>query len=739
MPTRYVTLIAFLLSLLTMSPQAVQAAPQVIYADGLAAGWLDYSWATVNLSATSPVHSGSNSIAVTVGAWQGLYLAHPGASTLGFSQLRFFAHGGSAGGQQLQLYAIRAADSGGGHGPEISLPALTANTWTEIQIPLADLAATNTDLVGLVWQDRTGGSQPVFYLDDLALVSDESPDGPGLSIGRLARNAASADGSSGVVVQVQVTDPQGLADVAEVSLNATALGRGQVALADDGRSNDGAAGDGLFGAVFSVAPGTPPGEYSLLVSAQDQAGHSASLILGAFVVLTSPGGSVPAGLPAGPAWGSNEWSETPGADWQVNSGVPWHYAYQYITYGWEGWGGNFVGRFVNQAWDKNYIPVISVYIMLGVPTDCGESPACYAAKLQNAATVSTYLASLAQAAQEASGAKPVIFHLEPDFYGFMQQYNYSQGVAQPDSPTNYPVALNVSGYPNNLAGFGRRMVDVIHQNAPNALVAPHASMWATNRDPNTVTAAEVAGLAQSTATFINAMGGTEADLFFVEWSDRDSGCSGLPQCTPQRPWWDDTNRTLPRVSRAVLWENALSAAAGQRLILWQVPAGNMSLNDTCNHYRDNRPAYAFSHPRDLVEAGVLAVLFGAGATCLTSPSTDGGFIQAQGQIAYDPPATPTGLSAGSAVGPSVPLHWTENSEPDLWGYRLTYTPLGGGAFVSVDVGPANAASLLLPTAGQWQVTVAAYDAMGQLSPASSAVTVTTSVDALALYLPLVVK
>ena len=739
MLTRHFTLITLLLTLLTVSPAAVWAAPQIIYDDSLATGWVDYSWATVNLSATSPVHSGSNSIAVTTGAWQGFYLAHPGASTLGFSQVRFFAHGGSAGGQQIQLYALRASDSGGGHGPAIAVPALTANTWTEIQIPLADLEATDTDLIGLVWQDRTGGSQPVFYLDDIALISDESPDGPVLSNGRLARSAAPADGSTGVVAQVQVTDPQGLADLAGLSLDATTLGRGQVALRDDGRSNDGAAGDGLFGAVFSVAPGTPPGEYSLVVSAQDQAGHSASLALGAFVVLTSPGGSVPSGLPAGPAWGSNQWSETPGDDWQVNSGVPWNYAYQYITYGWEGWGGNFVGRFANQAWDKNYIPVISVYMMLGVPTDCGESPACYATKLQNASTISTYLTSLVRAAQEASGSKPVIFHLEPDFYGFMQQYNYSQGVAQPDSPTNYPVALNVAGYPNNLAGFGRRMVDVIHQNAPNALVAPHASMWATGKDPNAVSAAEVTGLAQSAATFINAMGGAEADLFFVEWSDRDSGCSGIPQCDPQRPWWDDTNRTLPRVSRAVLWKNALSAAAGQRLILWQVPAGNMSLDDTCDHYRDNRPAYAFSHPRDLVEAGVLAVLFGAGATCLTSPSTDGGFIQAQGQIAYDPPATPTGLSAGSALGPTVPLHWAENSEPDLWGYRLTYSPAGGGAAISVDVGPANAASLLLPTAGQWQVTVAAYDAMGQLSPASSAVTVTTTVDASAVYLPLVVK
>jgi hypothetical protein len=704
----------------------------MIYDDALAAGWADYSWATVNLQATTPVYNGSRSIAVTYGAWQGLYLYHPGQSTIGFTYLRFFAHGGSAGGQLFQVYAVRASD-GSGHGPIVDVSPLAANTWTEIKIALTDLGAADTDIVGLVWQDRTGGSQPTFYLDDITLSSDESPDGPVLSNGALMRSAAPADGATGVVARVQVSDPQGTSDIAGVTLNANSLGRGQLSLRDDGRSNDGAANDGLFGAVFTVAPGTPRGEYTLVVTARDQAGHSSTLSLGAFVVLSSPGGSIPIQLPARPAWGTNEWSETPGQDWQLNSGVPWDYVYQYITYGWETWGNNFVRRFVDQAWSKGYIPVISVYLMLGVTPGCtDEGAVCYASKLQNATTVNNYLASLARAAGQATGNKPVIFQLEPDFYGYMQQYRYANDHPQPDDPSAYPVALNVSGYSNNLAGFGRRLVDVIHTVAPNALVAPHASMWATNNDPNNVAMAEVSAMAQHTAAFINAMGGTQSDLFFVEWSDRDAG-SGL------RPWWDDTNHTLPRVSRAVLWENALSNASGKRLILWQVPAGNMNLDDTCDHYRDNRAAYAFRHPRDLYEAGVIAVLFGGGAACMTSASTDGGFIQAQGGIAYNPPAAPTGLSANPAAGPTVPLRWNENSEPDLWGYRLSYTPISITAPVTVDVGPANATQLVIPSAGQWRVMVFAYDAMGRLSAPGNAVTVTIFVDAAHVYLPLILK
>lgn len=741
--TRGLLVLALLgLALAALPPGGAQAAPQTIYADALAASWQDWSWTTHNLQATAQVHSGTYSISAAYGAWEGIYLHHPGISTAGFTKLSFFVHGGGAGGQKLNLFVTRASDSGG-HGPEVAITPPAANAWTQVQVPLADLGAANTTITGITWQDATGGSQPTLYLDDIALAADESPDGPVPSNGRVLPRAARADGATAFTVRVKVTDPQGAGDIASVSLDAAALGRGTVALRDDGRSNDGAAGDGVYGAALTVAAGTTPGERALLATARDQAGHAASLPLGAFVVLAQPGGAIPAGLPQRIAWGTNEWSETPGQDWQVNSGVPWDYVYQYITYEWYSdpshWGGDFVGRFVRQAWGKGYVPVISAYLILGTPPTCGEDSKCYAQKLQNASAVGSYLAALQMAATEAKGAKPVIFQIDPDFYGYMQQLSNRAdrpaGV-RPDDPTSYPVALNVQGYPNTLAGFGRRIVDMIHATAPNALVAPHASMWATNGDPANVTAAEATAMAQRTAAFIGAMGGAQSDLLFVEWSDRDSGCADLPQCQPQRPWWDDKDLNLPRPTRALLWENALSAAAGKRLILWQVPAGNMALDDTCDHYRDNRAAYAFSHPRDLADAGVTAVLFGAGAECLTNPSTDGGFIADEGAVAYAAPAAPTGLAASAPEGPLVPLRWNESADPDLWGYRLIYQPAGGGTSAFVDFSRANATRLLLPSAGSWKVSVAAFDAMGRVGPASAPVTVTTSVDGRRVLVPL---
>jgi hypothetical protein len=226
------------------------------------------------------------------------------------------------------------------------------------------------------------------------------------------------------------------------------------------------------------------------------------------------------------------------------------------------------------------------------------------------------------------------------------------------------------------------------------------------------------------------MGGAQADLLFVEWSDRDSG-SGL------RPWWDDTNRQLPNPGRAILWANALSARAGKRLILWQVPCGNMALDNTPTHYQDNRPAYAFSHPRDLMDAGIIAVLFGGGTGEMTSPSTDGGFIAAQGGIAYAPPAAPTGLASLGVSGPTAALRWDENTEPDLWGYRVTYRRPDGSQSAAIDLRRANAASIVLPDVGEWRVSVAAYDAQGRLSPSSATISLTIDQAPEKVFLPVV--
>ena len=143
-------------------------AEQIVYSDALENGWADWGWASINYSNTSPVHSGSRSISVTItnSTFQAIYIAHPAFDASLFTNLTFWINGGTTGGQQLKVQ---------GHANGIALaptnlPALAANTWQQFIIPLAALGITNQPNMDGFWiEDRIGSVQPTFYLDDISL------------------------------------------------------------------------------------------------------------------------------------------------------------------------------------------------------------------------------------------------------------------------------------------------------------------------------------------------------------------------------------------------------------------------------------------------------------------------------------------------------------------------------------------------------------------------------------------
>lgn len=146
------------------------AADSPIYSDTLAAGWQDWSWqTTTNAANTQPVHSGNQSYAVDhTAAWGGFYLrAEPAINTTGFTHLRFWLHGGVTGGQQIRILLNEDET-------KIKLVTATANTWTQVDVPLAELGAPAT-LFAIYWQDVNGGAQSVYYLDDISLVGAAQP------------------------------------------------------------------------------------------------------------------------------------------------------------------------------------------------------------------------------------------------------------------------------------------------------------------------------------------------------------------------------------------------------------------------------------------------------------------------------------------------------------------------------------------------------------------------------------
>jgi hypothetical protein len=181
-PLGLLLLVVVVLLSLSYPVRSIQAADEVVYDDALAAGWEDWSWGTnVNRSNSSPTHSGSASIAVTyTSAWGGLYLHANSVDLSAYDTLRFWLHGGSAGGQQIYVEIDFNGD-----GYEVTA---TAGTWQLVEIPLSELGSPAT-VSDLVWQDNVGGAQPTFYLDDIAFVGGGTPTptlppgvGPALSV-----------------------------------------------------------------------------------------------------------------------------------------------------------------------------------------------------------------------------------------------------------------------------------------------------------------------------------------------------------------------------------------------------------------------------------------------------------------------------------------------------------------------------------------------------------------------------
>ncbi len=139
------------------------AADLSIYTDVLASGWQDWSWdASINSSSTSPVYSGARAISVKYdAAWAGLYLHNTGVDLTNYDRLRFWIHGGSAGGQHLRVVANNIE-------PGVAVSA-TAGQWKQVVVQFSDLGSPGI-LSDLYWQDTSGGAQPVFSIDQIELL-----------------------------------------------------------------------------------------------------------------------------------------------------------------------------------------------------------------------------------------------------------------------------------------------------------------------------------------------------------------------------------------------------------------------------------------------------------------------------------------------------------------------------------------------------------------------------------------
>ena len=336
-----------------------------------------------------------------------------------------------------------------------------------------------------------------------------------------------------------------------------------------------------------------------------------------------------------------------GQSWFASSGVPWRYRYTYLAggintgasangdpncganAGWQTWNspaGAYATFYMQNTASLNAIPVFSYYEIV----QSNPSPGNEGAELTKISTVCTMQAYWADftVLMKKAGAfgGQVVVQVEPDFWGFMEHQNADPSaipavVASSGNP-------DLAGLPNTVQGMGYAFLKLRDLYAPNALLAIHASSWASGVDigsdprstvdPN-AEADKVAAFIKKAGITGNPAGLSTWDAVFNDVADHDSGFSGN--------WWDKTNTVFPNFSRWLAFMSRLHTDTGLPLVVWQVPVGNQyfqTMNNSSGHYQDNRAEYFLAHPDQLVAAGIVAALFGKANAFQTNYTDDVG-------------------------------------------------------------------------------------------------------------------
>jgi hypothetical protein len=305
-------------------------------------------------------------------------------------------------------------------------------------------------------------------------------------------------------------------------------------------------------------------------------------------------------------------------------GCAWWGCYQYD----QNPPGEYVRDFVATAQQNHQIPLFTYYEILqasGASEGMGEVQAA-----NDANFMARYFADFRFLLQQI-GQNVAMIHHEPDFWGYCEQANSNPHMTPAAVASGNPT--DCGGQENSIAGLGQCIVAMTRMYAPNAKIGLHGSGWGTNMDvlENTDPSFDVTGEAQKLGDFLKACGADQGDMVVVDASDRDAG---YYQQMGRQTWWDATNATLPNFHQAFAWAKALSDDVGKPVVWWQLPVGNMSGDNSPNHYQDNRVDYFFAHTDELAASGAAGMLFGAGQGDQTTPETDGGNLVSKVQ-AYE--------------------------------------------------------------------------------------------------------
>lgn len=351
-------------------------------------------------------------------------------------------------------------------------------------------------------------------------------------------------------------------------------------------------------------------------------------------------GTVPAGMPDRLSVGL---FEDTGNTWMRDSGAAWDVRYRYFTKGWvNNWGwsaadGSFGLRFMQESAAQGFLPAIQYYQLFAEP---GGGESATLTKVGNASTMRSYFSDFKLLMQRARDfGQPVLVLVEADATGFLEhQSGHNPGAYAAVAATGLP---ELSGLPDTVAGWGLAFLQLKKAvGANNVIFGIHVSGWASGRDVPMDGLASLQAEVERVANFLRPLGlmanvtGLTYDVIVGDPLDRDADFFRLTQ--GRQAWWDasdDASLTTPSFNRYAEWLRLMNQATGKRWVLWQIPLGNSNHLNVYNNrgpregYKDNRAEYFFgedgdAHRRKFANAGVISLLFGAGATGQSTHGND---------------------------------------------------------------------------------------------------------------------
>jgi hypothetical protein len=296
--------------------------------------------------------------------------------------------------------------------------------------------------------------------------------------------------------------------------------------------------------------------------------------------------------------------------------APLDMRYQYLAggvntgHGWSTWNpnGTFASMYVSESLAAHVTPVLTYYQMLqSFPMAGTDELHKDLSNMRNRGTMRAYWADyslLLKRVAQAAGSSTVVIHIEPDLWGYLEQADATRLARS----------------------FAHRLIALRNRLAPHVLLAWHLSTWGTKEDPtySKPSLSHMTALGAKSAAFYESLH-AHFDLVFNDVIDRDAGFYKVMYGNPNVGWGPDD------FHRHDVYIASFTRHTNTAVVLWQLPLGNTTLNNTWNHFRDNRLQWWLSdssgnHLRATRDAGVIGLLFGGGAAGTTSAATDGGLF-----------------------------------------------------------------------------------------------------------------